>query len=196
MTPSVQACRQWEVGHVAAELAELERGQHCVGIDQFAAREVQQHRAVLHAGEVVGVDHAARGVHQRHVQRHYVGAGQQLIKVDDMHRARQLQRVFDRQERVIAVHVHVECAAGIGDHGTYGAQAYDGQLFALELGAYELALALFYECAHLVALTLERARPFGAADYIAAGQQHAGDDQFLDGVGVGAGGIEHNYALL
>ena len=59
----------------------LERDGERLFVDHRAAGGVHQHRGPLHQPESTCVDQAARLVVQRHVQRHDVGARQQVVEV-------------------------------------------------------------------------------------------------------------------
>ena len=61
--------------------AVLERDGQRLLVDHRAAGRVHQHRGPLHQPESTRVDQAARLVVQRHVQRHDVGARQQVVEV-------------------------------------------------------------------------------------------------------------------
>ena len=78
------------------------------------------------------------------MQRHEVRLSQQFIQIAGlMHRARQHQRVLNRQKRVVAVYVHLQRVPGVGNHRAYRAQANYSQLLALQLRADEVIFALF-----------------------------------------------------
>ena len=84
---------------------------------------------------------------------------------------------------------------GVGDHGADGAEPDYAQCLAFNLRSDKTALALFHELGDAL-LALERVRPFNAADNVARGEEEPGQHELLDGVGVRAGRVEHNDALL
>ena len=60
-----------------------------------------------------------------------------------LHLAAQHPRVLNGNEWVVAVDVHAQIDAGVGDLGTYVAQADDADALALELAAHKGLLGLF-----------------------------------------------------
>ena len=68
-----------KVAQVVLEAVLAQRRDHRLVVDERVAREIEQHRAVLHHGEALGVDQVARGRQQRHVQRDEIGLPQQLL---------------------------------------------------------------------------------------------------------------------
>ena len=64
----------------AAELARLERLHERVGVVERGARRVDVDRALLHAIELRGTDHAGRLGRDHRVHRHHIGFGEQLVE--------------------------------------------------------------------------------------------------------------------
>ena len=129
-------------------------------------------------GEVVAVDHDL------------------FVAVHDLDGGIELCLVRFAEEGVIADDVHADGDRHIGDQNADGAQADDAEGLAGDLGTDELALALLDLLAHLVAGALEGLGPLDALDDLAGGKQQTGEDQLLDRVGVGTGGVEDTDALL
>ena len=70
-------------------------------------------------------------------------AAEVLERAHALHLAAQHPRVLDGNERIVAVNVHAQIDAGVGDLGTYVAQADDADALALELAAHKGLLGLF-----------------------------------------------------
>ena len=100
------------------------------------------------------------------------------------------------EEGVKADNVHADGNGNICNQNTDSAQADNAEGLAGDFGTDELALALFDLFAHLVAGALEGLCPLNALDYLTGSEQQTGENQLLDRVGVGAGGVEHADALL
>ena len=113
-----------------------------------------------------------------------------------MHPAGQVPGGFHREEGVVAVDIHAQQAGGVGHQDADGTQAHHAQGLALNLGPGELALAFFHQLAHLVPLALQGLDPVHGRGDLSGGQEQGAEHQLLDGVGVGAGGVEHHHALL
>ena len=99
-------------------------------------------------------------------------------------------------EGVVAQNVHAQRSAGVGHLNADRAQADDAQRLACKLRADEILLAGFYLLFDAYFAVLERAAPFDTLGDLAGGQQQAGQNQFLYGVCICAGGIESYDALL
>ena len=112
------------------------------------------------------------------------------------HGAGELPGVFHGDVGIVAQHVHAQRHARVGHQHADGAQADDAERLALQFGADELALALLHQLFHFRALAGERFAPLHAVDHLAGGEQHAGDDQLFNGVGVRARGVEDHDAAL
>ena len=104
----------------------------------------------------------------------------------------QHQRVLHGQIGVVAIDVHAQLYGGICHLYTDRTQTDDAQVLAHDLGADELALALLYQLFHIAVRLGESGNPLNAADYVTGSQHQCADYQLLDGVGVGAGGVEHH----
>lgn len=63
-----------------AELLVLQRRDDGLGVDEPAARGVDEHGALLHLAQRLLIDDVARAVHERAVQAHDVGARQQVLE--------------------------------------------------------------------------------------------------------------------
>ncbi len=72
-----------EVGHVAAQLARVERRDQRLLVNQLVAGEVQQHRAWPHQPDLAGVEQLPGRVGQRHVQGYEVALGEQPLQAVD-----------------------------------------------------------------------------------------------------------------
>ena len=183
-----------EVRHIAGDLAGRERGLDRGVVHQVPAGEVDDAHAVLHLGDGFGVDHSLCVGGGGDVNRDIVGVGIDFVVVIRLaDGARQTPCGVDGDERVAADHLHPQPDGGVGDEAADGAQADDAQRLAEQLGADESAFALFDE---LFDALLERFCPSDAGVDFPGGKQQRGQRQFLDAVGVGARGVEHDDALL
>jgi hypothetical protein len=87
--------------------------------------------------------------------------------------------------------------APISQHGTDGAEADDAQRAARQFVADEMLLAGFHLLVQRLVVAVQAIDEIQiAGSHVARAHQHAGDDQFLDRIGVGAGGVEHDHAAL
>ena len=124
-----------------------------------------------------------------------IALGEDLLPADGVpHAAGEAPGRIDRQERVEAVHLHPEGMGGVGHQTADGAQADNTQLLTLDFGAGKLRLAFFHQLGDFGTLALQGFGPFDGIDNFAGRDEHPGEDQLLDGVGVGAGGVEHHDA--
>ena len=69
-------------------------------------------------------------------------AAEILERAHTLHLAAQHPRMLDGNERVVAVNVHAQVDAGVGDLGAHVAQADDTDALALELAAHKGLLGL------------------------------------------------------
>ena len=89
-----------DVDRRAAEMARRKmRGERRL-VDDAAARGLDQDRARFHRPERTVIDHAARLRDQRHMQRHHVGGGQQLVERQRL-RAQRLRRAEVARRRIV-----------------------------------------------------------------------------------------------
>ena len=103
---------------------------------------------------------------------------------------------FDGNVRVVADDIHAELDSRFGQFGADGAQADNAQRAAPQFVADE---ALFARLDLLLQRFIIADQPADEAQCrkeIARAHQHAGDHQFLDGIGVSAGCIENDDALF
>ena len=177
-------------------MAALQRTRHGLLVDQGVAGKVEEDHAVLGLRDLVAADHATGAVVGGHVDGDVVGVLEDVGQTAHvMHVVVEAEGRHGGEVRVETEHVHAQAPAGVGDHGADGAEADDAQGLAGDLGAAELVLGLLGGFAHVLVLGVA-GDPLGAADDVARGQQHACHDQLLDGIGVGAGGVEDHDALL
>ena len=101
----------------------------------------------------------------------------------------------DREVRVVAHDLGSEGDEDVCHLSADGAEADDAHALACELAAREALLGLLGALCDL-RVVARLVDPLGAADDVPACEQHAADDELLDGVGVGAGRVEDDDALL
>jgi hypothetical protein len=116
----------------------VERGHERLLVDDAAARGVDQQRAALHLGHRRRPDEAAGLVGQRRVAGDEVGAGEELVQVDQLHA--EPRRRLAADERVVAQHLHLEAARAVGGDAADVAESDDAEGLAHDLGAAELGL--------------------------------------------------------
>ena len=185
-----------EVGDVTAQLALAQSRGNGLLVDERVAREIEQHGVGLHERDLRGADHALRGIHGRHVDGDVVALGADVVE------ARHVVYILgkapsgvDRHVGVVAVHVHAQLNCSVGNKRADGAQADDAELLAQDLAAGKRLLGLLGGLGDVLVVGV-LAAPGGAVDDAAAGQEHAAQHELLHRVGVGAGGVEHDDALV
>ena len=78
------------------------------------------------------------------MHREVIAAAAEIFeRAHALHLAAQHPRVLNGNERVVAVDIHAQVDAGIGDLGAYVAQTDDADALALELAAHKGLLGLF-----------------------------------------------------
>ena len=185
-----------EIADIGLELAGLQRLEQRFFVHHPLAREVQHGQSRPDVFQELGVDQVAGGIVQRDVQGDEIGLRGHFVDAQHLLDLRgELPGVADGDVRVVTDYPHPQRAGGVGDPDADGAQTDHTQGAVGQFGADELLLAGFDLLGQfgVAALQLAGIVP-GGAD-VARRQQHAGDDQFLDGIGVGAGRIEHANAL-
>ncbi len=101
----------------------------------------------------------------------------------------------DGNVRIVADDLHAQIDCRVGHERADGAQAHDAELLAEDLATGKCLLRLFGRLADGGVVGVFAA-PDGAVDDAAAAEQHAGDDELLHGIGIGAGGVEDDDALI
>ncbi len=188
--------RVGEVGHIRGHLAGLKRLGHGDVVDQHVAGEVQEHDAVLHLSDGVGVDHTLGGGQRRHVDGDEVALHEHLRQVGELHRRGNLLVHGGLVHgRIVADDLHAQRLGGLRHQLADGPQTNDAQRLAKDLAAGELLLGLLGGLAHVLVIGVV-AHPRHAADDVAARQQHAGQHKLLHGVGIGARRVEDGDAGL
>ena len=119
---------------------------------------------------------------------HLVDAG----RASDLRR--QAPGGVDRDLGVVAEHVHAELDRRVGDQATDLAQADHAQRAAGQLVAGEALLAVLDRLVHVGNSRVKAGDKAQRRCDVARGQQHAGEHEFLDRVGVGARGVEDRHA--
>ena len=122
-------------------------------------------------------------------------AAQILERAHALHLAAQYPRVLDGNERIVAVDVHAQVDTGVGDLGTHVAQADDADALALELAAHKGLLSFFGIDLDLGVVGVVT-HPVHRLHYAAARKHQHAQDELLDGVAVGAGGVKDDDTLL
>ena len=100
------------------------------------------------------------------------------------------------EERVIPVDIHAQRQSRIGHQGADGTQADDAQRLFIDLRSHKGGLSLFHHRGDIHTDRYLTADPLDAPDNIPGAHQHGAQHQLLNGVGIGAGGVEHRDARL
>ena len=186
-------------GKVAAKPAQLALAQGGVDgvlVDDGLARVVDQHGVGGQQVNLLGADHADGVGLAGYVHGEVVTAAAQVLeRAHALHLAAQHPRVLDGNERIVAVDVHAQIDAGVGDLGTHVAQADDADALALELAAHKGLLGLLGVDLNLGVVGVV-ADPVHRLHHAAARKHQHAQDELLDGVAVGAGGVKDDDALL
>ena len=189
--------RGGEVAHVAAQRALVQGGHDGVGVNDLGAREVEQHRGLLHEGQALGAHQSAGGGDEGHVNGEDVGAAEDLLHgVGPLDLGAQVPGVLHGDTRVEADDVEPQPQGGVGHLHADGPQADDAERAAGQLESDELLLAGLDGLGDLGVVALEGVGEAGRRDEVARGDEQSRQDQLLDGVGVGAGSVEHGHAAL
>ncbi len=133
------------------------------------------------------------------MQTDKVSIGHQRAQVlDFVNLAGQSPCGINGQGRVVAKHGHTQIDCHAGHHGADGAQADDTKRFTCQLLAGETLLLGFQQFGHrcVIGHFIKGVDVGHARQNAARRQQHAGQNQLLDRVGVGAGRVEDNNATF
>ncbi len=127
----------------------------------------------------------------------HVGTREQVVERQRLLDAGgQLPRALHGDLRIEAEHAHAEQVRCIGDFDADRAEADDAERAARQLVADELLLALLDRLVELLVVALEPAHVLPRLADVARREEHAGDDQLLDRVGVGTRRVENGNAAL
>ncbi len=187
----------WEVADVGVQAAVVQAIEHGFLVDDAITREVEQDAALLHQLDAVAVDQVLRRRQQRHVQADEVAALDEIVDADGfLDLRRQAPGGVDGDFRVEADDVHAELNGRLGEHRADGAEADDAERAAAQLMADVVLLAGFDLLVQRFVVAEEAVDEGQRRRDVARAHQHAGDHQLLDGVGVGAGGVEDDHAAF
>ena len=186
-----------EVSYVAAHDAVGDSLLQGRGIHEPASGEVQDHHALLHDREFIGIDESLGVFVLRDVQRDEIALGQEFVQTWRLLGiAGQPPGRLDGQERIVSPDFHAQTFGGIGQHGADGSQTHHPELLALDLGADKLCFPFLDQIGYLVAFADQPFGPDNAFRNIACCQYHAQDDQLLHAVCVCSRGIKNDDAFF
>ena len=185
-----------EVAAKPAQLALAQGGVDGVLVNDGFARVVDEHGARCQQVNLLGADHADGVCLAGHVHGEVVAAAAQILeRAHALHLAAQHPRVLDGNERIVAVDVHAQVDAGVSDLGAHVAQTDDADALTLELAAHKGLLGLLGIDLDLGVVGVV-AHPVHRLHYAAARKHQHAQDELLDGVAVGAGGVKDDDAFL
>ena len=180
-----------KVTDVGAQLATVETGQHGGLVDDLAAGEIEHRAALAHERDTRLIDHSARVVGERHVHRHGIAAGEQVVQAERLFDARrELPRALHGDLRVVAQDLHAEMQGRVRDLDADGAEPDHAEGAPRQFVADELLLALLHRRFERVIVAFERAHVAPGLADVARRQEQACKHQLFHGVGVGAWRIE------
>ena len=186
-------------GKVAAKPAQLARAQGGVDgvlVNDGLARVVNEDGARCQQVDLLGADHADGVGLAGHVYGEVVAAAAEVLeRAHALHLAAQHPRVLDGNERIVAVNVHAQIDAGVGDLGAYVAQTDDADALAFKLAAHKGLLGLFGIDLNLGVVGVVT-YPVHRLHHAAARKHQHAQDELFDGVAVGAGGVKDDDALF
>ena len=182
---------RFDAEHVEGGAADLAGFQACHEVrlvDDLAAGAVDDPHAGLHAGDGLGVDHAAGLIGDRHVDGDEVGLAINRVGIDRQLEA-ELLGAGVSQEGIVGDHAHPEGEGTLAHFGADAAGAEDAERLAVDFGALK-GLPVPFAAAHGAMrggnLPGERAQheegQFGGGDRVATGGVHH-DDAPLGGGG-------------
>ena len=95
---------------------------------------------------------------------------------------------------VVTDDLHTQFFCCVGNLYAYGAQADNTQSLSVDFGTYELALTLFgsFRDAQFTAGFSQVRGPCQSGRNVSRSNQQSAQNQFLYGIGIGAGGVEDN----
>ena len=131
------------------------------------------------------------------MERHVVGAREQARQVvHPLHLARQTPCRVDGERGVVSHHAHAEVETRPRDAGADRAETDHPERAPEEFASLETLLLALDELVQLVLVgdVGQRLRVLHAAHDIPRRQEQGRQGQFLDGVRVGAGRVEHDHA--
>ena len=120
-----------KVGNVCCNLAALECLRHCLGVNQLAARKVDDANAVLHFLDRLCADGVLRVSVQRNMNGDVVAVCENLVQLGNvLDRAVELECAVNRQVRVIAPDLHIQANSRVCNLNADRTQTDDAQLLA------------------------------------------------------------------
>ena len=184
-----------EVGDIGGHLAGIQGGEHGLVLHDLTPGQVNEPRAPLHLANGLGVNHVAGLIGIMDVDGNIIRPLVKLIDVlDNVHMAVQTQRRVHGQEGIVAEDVHAKVQGDVGNQRADGAKADDAQGLFIKLRSDEGGLSLFDNRGDVHTALHLFTDPVDAAGNIPGGHEQRAQHQFLHGVGVGAGSVEHGDA--
>ena len=185
-----------EIADIRTHAAGFQSSGQIAVAHQLAPSKVQNANSVLHLADQAGVNHAFGIRGGRNVQSDEIALTDQIRQIHAvLDAAGQIPGRFNGNVGIVTQHFHSQMGGHVGHLDTDGTQTDDAQLFAGQFRPHELFFAFFHQLGH-VRLTGQRPRPGNALRHLAAAEYQTTQNQFLDGIGVGAGRIEHHNTTL
>ena len=110
----------------------------CLLVDEVSPRGVDQSNALFGSGQALGVHQVTGFFVCRHVERHVVGAGEQIVERDQFHA--KVGRHLLRNERIVGDDAHSECRRAARDLLPNPSEACEPQGLVADLFAEKLLL--------------------------------------------------------
>mmetsp|Transcript_23969 Transcript_23969/g.56496 ORF Transcript_23969/g.56496 Transcript_23969/m.56496 type:complete len:423 (+) Transcript_23969:366-1634(+) len=181
-----------EVRHVFS-VAAVQEFLHGIRADEFATGKVQQDGVGAEVFDDVLSDDSVGSILSldvRDVDGDVIGTrngGRDGI--DEVHVAGQFHGGLDAETGIVSLDLHSQALGIAGGHGSDVSQSDHGEGLSLDLLSTEHGLVLFDSLAGQ-SLCPEVLHVVDSIHDFTGSQQHTAQDQFLDGVGVGTGGVE------
>mmetsp|Transcript_16949 Transcript_16949/g.38899 ORF Transcript_16949/g.38899 Transcript_16949/m.38899 type:complete len:436 (+) Transcript_16949:804-2111(+) len=179
-----------EIRNVLGPLALVEELLHCLGIDQFATRKVEDYGVGLAVTKDGLSNDAVRTLCVWNVQTNVIRVcDRRCDAVGQLEVPGKLHGRLDRQTGIVSHQIHSQCVRIRGGGRSDVPESHHGQRFPLDFSATKHGLVLF-DAFPLLALFSELRHVIDAVDDASASQQESTEHEFLHRVGIRSGGVE------
>ena len=186
-----------KVANIGVQTAFVESVERRRIVDDAFARKIEQHHTFLHRLDALGVDQVAGSGQQRHMQADEIGTLDEIVDVAGPANLRgQPPGGIDGDFRVVTDDIHPELDRCFGKQRADGAKPDDAECAAAQLVTDEALLAGFDLFVQRFVVADQPADEAQRRKEITRAHQHAGDDEFLDGIGIGSRCVEDDDAFF